>query len=1739
MFKSARGAGRRTLSVLLAVLLFVSAAPLAGISVLAAGDEGLVFGEIVLTDTSQDGGGEPVTTTDTLYGVIEYRGDNKTVSIPSSKDGKVVEYIGDYAFSGTAVEFVTLPDTIRGIGKGAFMDCAQLNRVVIGNNKDVNCFGNFTEYIAFQKKLGGVLEANAFAGCSSLRHFAIFTSAASPAPPAVSFAAANVFAGCSKLTFYGWGNHNMVKTYYDAVFFPVPESECSYINLEEIINSVSGIMVNPSSAFMAKGETLALTVSVSPFNAGFLYNIYSFSTSDPEVATINDEGVIKAVGNGVARITVSSVNGYYADCDITVAERVEGNYGYRFLADGTVEIEKFASDVTGTVVVPAMIAGKKVTSIGDGAFSGCSGITLLTLPDSVIRIGVGAFMNCTGLALLNISASSSLKIIENSAFYGCSSLAFINIACALETIGNAAFRNCTSLSAVILPASFKELGKDAFLGDDALSIFAVKNNTNITLQTSIVYFSANAPLTIYADAGTSPHDYAIAKGISFVSGVDDVSEIIWTNLTSTLIVGESAALSVDAVVSGVTQADYDKAAFVSDNKNVVFVDGNTVNAVGAGTAKIYAIVANGKVVSAVVTVKKGVSGDYEYKLIGNMTEAEITGYTNNLAEETVVPDTVMFKGAPLPVTAVSSGAFSDAASLKRIVIGALVSSLNGSAFDMAYALEEITVSGDNVYYCTSDGILFNAAKTAVLKYPAAKQGGTYKIPSGITSIGDYAFKDNNNLTSVIFMQTLTKIGSHSFENMNRLLGVNLPATVSSIGNFAFAYNSVLDYILIPKAVSYIGESAFFGTDVTIYGYEGYYAKTYADLYAIPFANAALLVEVGELRLSASVVTLKTTDTYMLNVSVYPASASYPVYYFQSADPQIATVDADGLIKALAEGDTVITVRSARGVFAECVVSVVDSSSGDPGGGEKAVSVAVVLQPDKMIYENGENLDFTGGLVEATLQDGASTKVITIIDDHGNIASGVRIRGYNAYEAGAQTIEIIYGKVYTTLTVSVLERKLTGISVTRVPDDTTCIVGLDINPAGLIVTGHYNNGQSDEITDYTLSAAPAKVGPAQIKVSCGAFADFFDINVLDKSVVSVSITPPSQLTYYQGNALDLSGFAATAYYNNGTSSPLYADQFTFTGYDANTLGAQRVKAVYTDLDGNAFENSFYATVLENVVTTLEIALLPVKQTYENGEPLDFKGAAVYAKYSDGSTKRIINADGSFAAGVEIRNYEPLKAGNQTVQIVFAEKIVTISVTVLERKLTGISVTKLPDKMTYIEGSQVDTDGLVITASYNNGQTEEVTGYTVSVVPSSPGTHPVTVTYGGFTADFSITVIKKTLKSIEITPPAKTAYVEGDTLDLTGFAAVAYYDNGTNEALGIDAFSFAGYNPHIIGNQRIDAVYTGGDAVITKSFFVTVVARTLKEIQIVTQPDKQVYILGETLDITGMVVIASYDNSTYEQLYPMYLFEFDNVILSLGDNYITIQYEENKVTCSATFKVFVELGNYNGEFTYKINDGGIEIVKILSSVSGNYTIPEKIGKYPVKMIANSAFRNNSAITSVVIPNSVTSMGIGAFENCGSLTSVTIGSGITKIPDNAFYKCKNLKSVILPSSVIEIGQLAFARCDALAFVSVPSSVKKISADAFDYNGKDFKIVAPSGSAAHSFAVNSGIKWEAPNLIIGDVNGDGIVGIEDARLALRGAVGLETLDAQAKIRADYNKNGALEVADARLILRKAVGLI
>ena len=102
--------------------------------------------------------------------------------------------------------------------------------------------------------------------------------------------------------------------------------------------------------------------------------------------------------------------------------------------------------------------------------------------------------------------------------------------------------------------------------------------------------------------------------------------------------------------------------------------------------------------------------------------------------------------------------------------------------------------------------------------------------------------------------------------------------------------------------------------------------------------------------------------------------------------------------------------------------------------------------------------------------------------------------------------------------------------------------------------------------------------------------------------------------------------------------------------------------------------------------------------------------------------------------------------------------------------------------------------------------------------------------------------------------------------------------------------------------------------------------------------------------------------------------------------------------------------------------------------------------VTSIGHNAFQNCYGLTSVTIPNSVTSIGSNAFAGCWYLTSVTIPNSVTSIEGWAFAACSSLTSVIIPNSVTIIGRGTFQYCTGLTSVTIPNSVRNIENEAFN---------------------------------------------------------------------------------------------
>ena len=164
-------------------------------------------------------------------------------------------------------------------------------------------------------------------------------------------------------------------------------------------------------------------------------------------------------------------------------ELYDGNFTYE-MVDGSYTIIK-CDESSILKEIPELRNGYAVTAIGDNAFSNCTFITELTIPDTVTSIGDSAFAGCTSLK--SVTLPKRLKNMANGVFMSCTRLESIDIPDTVDTIESYAFYNCTSLEKVELPGSLSTIKPMAFAGCAALSDIDASNTSAFTVEDGILY----------------------------------------------------------------------------------------------------------------------------------------------------------------------------------------------------------------------------------------------------------------------------------------------------------------------------------------------------------------------------------------------------------------------------------------------------------------------------------------------------------------------------------------------------------------------------------------------------------------------------------------------------------------------------------------------------------------------------------------------------------------------------------------------------------------------------------------------------------------------------------------------------------------------------------------------------------------------------------------------------------------------------------------------------------------------------------------------------------------------------------------------------------------------------------------------------------------------------------------------------------------------------------------------------
>ena len=166
----------------------------------------------------------------------------------------------------------------------------------------------------------------------------------------------------------------------------------------------------------------------------------------------------------------------------------------------------YDNEYSGSVVIPATVTYNgttyPVTSISYCAFAHCTGLTSITIPNSVTTINMETFWGCTGLT--SITIPNSVTSIGRSAFWECTGLTSITIPNSVTSIGDGAFQDCSRLASIDIPNSVTEIGINAFYGCTALTSIDIPNS--VTSLGYGVFYNCPGLTSIVVESGNPRYD---------------------------------------------------------------------------------------------------------------------------------------------------------------------------------------------------------------------------------------------------------------------------------------------------------------------------------------------------------------------------------------------------------------------------------------------------------------------------------------------------------------------------------------------------------------------------------------------------------------------------------------------------------------------------------------------------------------------------------------------------------------------------------------------------------------------------------------------------------------------------------------------------------------------------------------------------------------------------------------------------------------------------------------------------------------------------------------------------------------------------------------------------------------------------------------------------------------------------------------------------------------------------------
>lgn len=422
-----------------------------------------------------------------------------------------------------------------------------------------------------------------------------------------------------------------------------------------------------------------------------------------------------------------------------------------------------------------------VTSIGTSAFTGCSNVQQINIPDSVEHIDPYAFSFCKGLHTVKLPAS--LTLISEELFAECDNLRNLSIPDTVTEIGANAFSKCTEFSLTGLPDGIKSIGAAAFENCGSIE--------NLEL-----------PKTLES-IGEAAFGGTIIDKASFDGTLEK-----WV-----AIGGDGCGIARDKIdflehICDFSGWEYDEhkhwqscSCNKTQNEGEHTGDGEICDVCGAALSEALGSgsIDGGLSWSLSRSGALTISGSGKMSDFSSVANAAPWGEQKGKIQSAVIESGVQN---------ISAGAFSGCTALEKVGISDTVAQIDLNAFDGCTALAEFEVAADNKAFSSDGGVLFSADKK-LLRCPVGKSADC-TVPSGTVAIAGGAFKDCSKLESLVIPDSVTAIGKSAFENCAALKRITLPKSITTLEALTFSGCATLAEIALSDGVKTLGEKVFSG-----------------------------------------------------------------------------------------------------------------------------------------------------------------------------------------------------------------------------------------------------------------------------------------------------------------------------------------------------------------------------------------------------------------------------------------------------------------------------------------------------------------------------------------------------------------------------------------------------------------------------------------------------------------------------------------------------------------------------------------------------------------------------------------------------------------------------------------------------------------------------------------------------------------------------------------------------------------